>query len=128
MGEGSKLKMLLQSLHGSLDMVLKISALSTSIVEWWINVSYAVHPYIRSHTGTSMSMGLRSMYSTSFKRKINTRSSTEVELVCASNGAGQMVWIRYFLKSQHHLTNITTLNKDNASTQLLTKNGKISSS
>jgi hypothetical protein len=49
--------------------------------KWWINASFAVHPDMRSHTGGTLSLGKGSVYSMLRKQWINTKSSTEVELV-----------------------------------------------
>ena len=34
------------------------------------------------------------------QQKINTRSSTEAELVEADNGLPQFLWVRYFMEEQ----------------------------
>ena len=95
-GDFKKLKRMLQYLYGSMDMVLKLSAISISIIKWWIDAAYGVHDNMRSHTGTNMSLGRGSIYSRSTKQKLNTKSSTEAELVGASDGASQMLWTSYF--------------------------------
>jgi hypothetical protein len=51
------------------------------IVKWWVDASLAVHPDMKSHTGAAMSMGKGSVYSSSTRQKLNTKSSTEAELV-----------------------------------------------
>jgi hypothetical protein len=43
----------------------------------------AIHPDMRSHTGVAMSMGKGIIYGTSTRQKLNTKSSTEGELVGA---------------------------------------------
>jgi hypothetical protein len=50
----------------------------------WIDASYAVHPDMKSHTGGAVSFGTGAALSKSSKQKLNTRSSTEAELVGAS--------------------------------------------
>ncbi|KAG7345085.1 reverse transcriptase RNA-dependent DNA polymerase [Nitzschia inconspicua] len=50
-------------------------------IRWWVDASYAVHPDMRSHTGATMTLGKGSVYSMSTRQKLNTRSSTEAELV-----------------------------------------------
>ena len=46
-----------------------------------MDASFAVHPNMRSHTGCVMMLGARAVYASSTKQKLNTRSSTEAELV-----------------------------------------------
>jgi hypothetical protein len=51
-------------------------------VKWWVDASFVVHPDMRSHTDGVMSLGKGAVYSASTTRqKLNTRSSTEAELV-----------------------------------------------
>ena len=64
-GDLKKLKRMLQYLFGSIDMVLKLSSVCTSIIKWWIDASYGVHDNMRSHTETNMSLGRGSIYSRS---------------------------------------------------------------
>ena len=71
--------------------MLKLAGLSTAIIKWWIDASYGVHDNMRSHTGTTMSLGRGSIYSRSVKQKLNTKSSTEADLVGASDDASQIL-------------------------------------
>jgi hypothetical protein len=73
-------------------------------------------------------MGKGSIYSRSNKQKLNTKSSTEAELVGASDGSGQILWTTYFMNAQGYNIEETELHQDNASTELLLKNGRMSSS
>jgi hypothetical protein len=50
-----------------------------------VDASYAVHPDMKSHTGGLMSMGTGGLICKSSKQKLNTKSSTEAELVGASD-------------------------------------------
>jgi len=49
--------------------------------QWWVDSSYAVHPDMRNHSGIIMTLGKGVTYSTSCKQKLNTKKSTEAELV-----------------------------------------------
>jgi hypothetical protein len=62
------------------------------------------------------------------KQKINTRSSTESELVGADYTMPGVMWTRYFMEAQGHDIEENILLQDNLSTMLLEKNGKQSSS
>ncbi len=76
-----------------------------------------------------MSLGAGAVYSTSKKQKLNTKSSTEAELVGVNDIMPQILWTRYFLEAQGYST-VTNLviNQDNQSAMLLEKNGRRSSS
>ena len=66
-----------------------------------------------SHTGTIISMELGSIYSRSIKQNLNTKSSTEAELVGTNDGTGKILWTTYFLKGQGYNTKETKLYQDN---------------
>ena len=65
--------------------VLTLSMDEMMLVKWYVDGSYAVHPDCKSQTGATMTMGKGSVYSSSCKQKINTRSSTETELVATDD-------------------------------------------
>jgi hypothetical protein len=75
-----------------------------------------------------MSLGKGSVIGMSKKQKINTRSSTESELVGADDAIPQMMWTRYFLEGQGYNVEECILHQDNMSAMLLETNGKQSSS
>jgi hypothetical protein len=82
---------------------------------------------MKSLTGAGMSLGQGFIYSQSKKQNINTKSSTEAELVGASDMASQMLWTRYFLTAQGFKINQNILYQDNQSAMLLENNGTTSS-
>ena len=99
-----------------------------TIVKWWVDASFAVHPDMRSHTGAVMSIGKGAIYSSSTRQKINTRSSTEGELVGVNDTLPQIIWTRNFLEAQGYKMRPADVYQDNQSAILLEKNGKASSS
>ena len=62
------------------------------------------------------------------KQKLNTRSSTEAELVGADDMSVMILWTRLFMEAQGYEINKNILYQDNKSTILLEENGKKSSS
>ena len=83
---------------------------------------------MRSHTGATMSMGKGSIYSKSSKQKLNSKSSTEAELIAASDMSGQILWTLYFLQAQGCEIDHNYVYQDNKSAILLETNGTMSSS
>jgi hypothetical protein len=83
---------------------------------------------MRSHTGGAVTLGRGCPIVTSTKQKLNTRSSTESELVGVDDLMPSILWTRYFLKAQGYEVNENILFQDNKSSILLEKNGKASSS
>ena len=99
---------------------------ATSIV-WWVDASYGVHNDCKSHTGATMSLGKGSPISISSKQKINSRSSTEAELVGVNDAMYLVLWVRHFLEAQGYTVTDNVVYQDNESAMLLEKNGKRSS-
>jgi hypothetical protein len=93
---------------------------------------------MRSHTGMALTLGRGALISGSYKQKINTKSSTESELVGVDDGMPFIMWIRLFYieqfklyPSDHPMKEIGQKNiilQDNTSTIQLENNGKRSSS
>ena len=65
--------------------------------------------------------------SVSRKQKLNTRSSTESELVAVDDFISLVLWTRLFLEEQGITINHNTIYQDKKSTILLENNGKKSS-
>ena len=74
-----------------------------------------------------MSLGKGSVIDTSQKQKINTRSSTEAELVGCDDVVTRMQWAQLFIEAQGY-TCKTVLHQDNEAAMRLELNGKRSSS
>ena len=89
--------------------------------------AHAVHPDMRGHTGGMLTLGKGAVYSTSTRQKINTKSSTETELVAAGEVLTQAIWCKNFIQEQLNVKSKIVLLQDNMSAILLEKNG-ISSS
>ncbi|MEM7375777.1 MAG: Ty1/Copia family ribonuclease HI, partial [Bacteroidota bacterium] len=90
------------------------------------DAAFAVHPDMKSHTGYTMTMGEGAIISSSRKQKLNTRSSTESELVACDDAMTQVLWTKQFLEHQGYETD-AIMHQDNTSTIQLEKNGKASS-
>jgi hypothetical protein len=98
-----------------------------AMVKWWIDASFAIHPDMRSQTGGTMLLGKGLVYSFSRKQRINTKNSTEAELVGVDDGMPLVVWTRNFLTTQGFKVKDNVVYQDNQSAILLEKNGKASS-
>ena len=72
-------------------------------------------------------MGSGSIINMSRKQKLNTRSSTEAELVGADDASTMILWTRLFMEAQGYEVKDNILYQDNKSTILLLENGKHSS-
>ena len=103
---------------------LKLGADNLRVVKWFVDASFAVHPDYRSHTGAVMTFGKGSVMGMSRKQKLNTRSSTEAELVGADDAATMILWTGMFMKEQGYELEKNILFQDNKSAILLEKNGQ----
>lgn len=124
----AKLRRFVLYLRATRDLDLTLEADATNVVKWWVDAAYAVHADLKSHTGGSMSLGSGMIYSSSTRQKLNTKSSTEAELVGAGDLMPQVLWTRYFLQVQGYSVDESVMYQDNKSAILLEQNGKGSSS
>ena len=118
---------ILKYLYATADhiLTLKIESLDPIPIKVYADASFGNHPDARSHSGLSISLGLGSLLSKSTKQKIVTKSSTESELVCASDSISIAYYLRDFLNDLGYHT-VITLYQDNLSTIQLIKNGSTS--
>ena len=100
-------------IQGNIGLPLILSIDQSGNIKWYVDVSFAVHRDMRSHTGGFMTMGTGGAYVQSRKRKLNTKSSTEAELVGVDDVLTQVIWTRYFLKEQGYMIQDNVLYQDN---------------
>ena len=93
-----------------------------------MDVSFAVHSDMRSHSGGAVSFGRGVFMPLSRKQRIKTGSSTEGEVVGVSDYAPNTIWLLKFLSAQGYKPKMSILYKDNESAIKLLKHGKKSSS
>jgi len=122
-----KLRRLIAYLKGTVDLVMTLGADNTRVVKWHIDATYAVHPDMKSQSGSTMTMGSGVITAGSTKQKLNVKSSTEAELVGVDDYMAQVLWTKYFLDAQGFETKDTIVYQDNKSAILLEKNGRASS-
>jgi hypothetical protein len=85
---------------------------------------YAVHNDMKSHTGRVVSFGRGAVMSKCSKQKINTKSSTEAELVGASDYLPYPIWGKKFLEAQGYVLEENVFYQDNQSAIRFQKNGR----
>ena len=124
MSDWRKLRRVLQYVNGTIDMVRILSLNQLMELDILVDAAYATHPDMKSHTGGCIRAGDGVLHSRSSKQRLNTKSSTEAELVGVSEYLPFAVWILYFLKEQGYTLKTKKLMQDNQSTIKLLKNGK----
>jgi hypothetical protein len=123
-----KLARVIKYLRGTATMPLTLEAHEAHVMKWWVDAAHAVHEDLKGHTGGAFTMGQGTIYGTSTKQKLVTRSSTEAELVGLYDIMPQIIWTRYFLQAQGYEVRDATVYQDNKSAMLLEENGRGSSS
>ena len=96
-------------------------------IQTWIDASYAIHRDIRGHTGGIISMGSGAIIHNCAKQKLNTKSSTEAEIVGVSDFLPYTIWVSFFLKAQGYDLKRNIFYQDNTSAIKMLKDGKESS-
>jgi hypothetical protein len=109
-------------------MPLVLLADSLTLSRWWVDAACMVHGDCREHTGAGMSLGQGMALSYSWKQKLNTKSSTEVELVGVDDLLGYILLACYFVQEQGFGMEALLLYQDNMSAMLLKTNCRASSS
>ena len=123
----SKLAHLMKYVRGTRDLPLILSANGSGMLKWWIDGSHGVHPNMRGHSGGVLSMGRGAPIAPSTKQKLNTRSSTETEIVAVDQFMPAILWTRQFMEAQGYEITENIIYQDNQAAILLEKNGKASS-
>jgi hypothetical protein len=77
------LKRVLKHLNGTKYLKLNLSVDNLGVLKWFVDRSHNIHWDCKGHRGAMFTMGKRATLSYSRKLKLNTRSSTETELVAA---------------------------------------------
>jgi hypothetical protein len=88
----TKLVHLMRYIRGTHTMPLISSANGSGIFKWWVDASFTVHPNMRGHSGGGLSLVREFPIVSSTKQKLNTRSSTETEIVGADDFMPAICW------------------------------------
>lgn len=122
----NKLVRLILFLRATSKDVLTLRCDGERTAKWFVDAAFAVHPDMRSHTGAVFTLGKGAISTYSRKQNMNTRSSTEAELVAADDAIGPMIWAKNFLEKQGYPLKENILFQDNKSAILLETNGRAS--
>ena len=77
----SKLEKSMSFVLGTKDKVLTLSANESQNLHWHIDVAFRMHPDMRKHVSGTFRMDIGAISSSSTKQKVNSRSSTEAEVI-----------------------------------------------
>ena len=85
---------LMEYLRADKDRPLVLGGENEGLLMWYVEVSFAVHPNMRSHTGGGLTMGRDFPISVSTKQKLTMKSSTEGELFGVDDMMPIILWAR----------------------------------
>jgi len=92
-----KLVQLLGYLKSTIPLCLTLSCVNLKDLTWYIDGSYATHEDMKGHSGAILMAGNCAVLFKSNKQKINTRSSTESELIVVDDILPTIQWTKNFL-------------------------------
>ena len=125
--DARKLKRTLSYLEATASLPLILGCNLPPEVHTFIDASFAVHPNMRSHSGTCVTLGTGMTHCKSTMQKTNATSSCHSELIALSKGLNQSLWICSFLEAQGYPRLPVTVYQDNLSTIKLVENGRSNS-
>ena len=123
-----KLRRVLRYLKGTRRLRLRLKIDNLDFITWLVDASHGVHRDMRGHTGAGLTLGEGAAITLCMKQKMNTRSSTETEIVGVHDALPTILWSVHFLRAQGFDVKHTILKQDNQSAILLEVNGRSSSS
>jgi hypothetical protein len=122
-----KLKRVLKYLNRTKYLKLKLCMEDLGLLKWYVDGLHNTHWDCIGHGEALFMLGKGATSNYSWKLKLNTRSSTERELVTVDMYMPEMLWSLHFIEAQGYNAECVGLYQDNISTQQLIKNGKFSS-
>ena len=117
-----KLKRALKYLNGTRRLKLTLTIELMGVIKWFVDGSHNTHWDCKGHGGTITVMVSGAISSYSRRIKVNTRSSTETELVSVDAYMPEVLWYLHFIQPQGYGVNYADINQDNVSAQMLETN------
>ena len=120
-----KLKRMLEFLKTTKQDVLTSNNYGN--ITWHSDAAFGVHNNYKSHTGALMTLGKGCIQSILTKLKVNSRSSTEAELISMDDILSKVIWTKLCMKEQGCKIVENTACRENTSAVKREINGKTSS-
>jgi len=126
-GDWEKLLRLLKFLRLTQHDVVILEASNEQNITWFIDAAFTVHEDMKNQSGATITLGKGILISGSTKQKVNTRSSTEAEVVGMDDCVYKVLWTKIFIEAQGLTLNHNIVMRDSTSSMKLEVNGKWSS-
>jgi hypothetical protein len=95
-----KLIQMLEFLITTKQDALTLEANNYGNITWHLDAAFRVHNDYKSPTGAIMTLGKGCFQSISTKQKVNSRSSTEAELISMDDILSKVMWMKLFMQEQ----------------------------
>jgi hypothetical protein len=115
-GDWAKLLRVLTFLKRTREDLLALEADDTQTLKWYVDAAFAVHGDMRSHMGSTFSLGKGMIVLDSTKQKVNSRSSTEAELIGVNDRIRKILWTKCFIEYQGFKVKLNIIYQDNTIT------------
>ena len=122
-----KLGWCIRYLRDNADILLTLEINDSGIICWWVDASFYRSPGHEEPHQCDSQHGWGLPFFAVLRQQINTRSSTEAELVGVNDAMYLIIWTRLFLEGQGFKVIDNVVHQDNQSAMLLARNGKMSS-
>jgi hypothetical protein len=119
-----KLKRCLGFIKGTINDKRVIGADNINDLFVWVDALHAIHDDMKGHTGGVMSLGTGILHGKSSKQKLNTRSTTESELVGVREYLPYDIWQVHFYEHQGYNMMKNIVFQDNQSAIKMEVNGR----
>ena len=91
----------MEYLGGTHELCLTLNTGNTSCIKWYADAAFVVHLDFKSHTGATLTVGKGSIVSVTQKQKLNTKSSTEAELVGVDDKSSLILYTNILWKHKY---------------------------
>ena len=119
-----KLRRVLQYINGTKNLKRIVSIGNFGRIDIFIDASHGIHQNYRGQTGGCIKMGAGILHGRSSKQGLNSKSSTETELIGVSDYMPYPIWLINFYKEQGYEIKKVVLQQDNESTIRMLTNGR----
>ena len=97
-------------------MKLTLGVDGLNILKWFIDSAHQMHEDCKGHTGGALTLGQQAVISKSPGQKMNTKSSSETELVGVDDLLPTVLRAKYFIEAQGYDVERNIIHQNNEST------------
>jgi Reverse transcriptase (RNA-dependent DNA polymerase) len=122
--DDKKLDRLIAYLRGTRDIPLRLGCTMPPRVTVSIDAAFANRTNMKSTSGMCVTLGVGNFITSSKTQKLNSKSSTEAEIIAVSDGMNIPLWLADFIAHQGYKKQPVRLEQDNQSCIALLNKGR----